>query len=426
MKRIALFLFAAILAAASFGGGYWYAQRKAAARPAAPPERKVLYWVDPMHPAYKSDRPGVAPDCGMKLQPVYADSQVPRPEEAAALPPGTLQISAEKQQLAGIAFATAEISSAGETLRAVGKVAVDETRISRVHPRIEGWVSRTHADFTGQLVRTGDPLVTLYSPELLAAQQELVLALKARDALRSSSHAEAVESSEALVAASRRRLELLALDQARIQELERTRSAVRDVTVLSPATGYVTARGVFPGQKVSPETELYAIADLSRVWIMADVFETDLAKIRSGQSAWVTPASAPGRGFQARVDYIQPQVDPTSRTLKVRLEAENPDLRLKPDLFVNVEFRMSLAARVTVPANAVVNTGTRRLVYVDLGGGRLEPRRVETGDRAGDRIQILSGLRAGERVVAAGTFLVDSEAQLQNAAAPADHGGHRQ
>jgi RND family efflux transporter MFP subunit len=184
----------------------------------------------------------------------------------------------------------------------------------------------------------------------------------------------------------------------------------------------VTSRNAFPGQKVAPETELYAISDLSRIWIMADVFEVDLPKVGMGQSAWVTPASGTGGGFPARVTYIQPQIDPTTRALKVRLEAANPNLRLKPDMFVNVEFRIGLPGRVAVPADAVVNTGTRQTVFVDLGNGRLEPRAVEIGERLGDRVQILRGLRAGERVVSSGTFLVDSEAKLKGGGTGA--GGH--
>ncbi|HEY4362615.1 MAG TPA: efflux RND transporter periplasmic adaptor subunit [Bryobacteraceae bacterium] len=409
MKRAFAIFFTAAIAAAAFTGGAWYTRHNFAP---PKPEHKILYWVDPMHPAYKSDKPGIAPDCGMELEPVYADN-VPT---LSTLPAGTLDVSPEKQQVIGVTYATAELSSAAETIHAVGKVAVDETHITRVHPKIEGWISQVNVDFLGQVVKQGDALLTIYSPEMVATEQEFLLALRARDQMKSSPSREALENSEAMVNASRHRLERWEMSAAQIEELERTRTPVRSVTLYSPAAGYVTARNAFPSQKVAPETELYALADLSHAWILADVFETDLAKIQLGQSAWVSLASVNARGFSARVDFIQPQADPITRTVKVRLDAPNPDQRLKPDLFVNVEFRMGGASRVTVPSDAVVNTGTRQTVFVDKGNGQLEQRDIEMGDRIGDRTQILHGLKAGERVVASGTFLIDSEAQLKNGA----------
>ncbi|HZT37619.1 MAG TPA: efflux RND transporter periplasmic adaptor subunit [Bryobacteraceae bacterium] len=452
MKRTAVFILAVLAFAAAFAAG-WYARSRASA-PEQKARRKILYWIDPMHPAYKSDQPGVAPDCGMKLVPVYADgaagagstpaktkilyyrdpqdpsyrSDKPglNPETGNELEPvyegaaNTISISAEKQQLIGVTYAVAELSSGAETIPAVGRIAQDETRITRVHPKIEGWIEKVYADFTGQLVNKGDPLLTIYSPEMLASEQELIVALRARDMMRAGPSREAYENSELLIEAARRRLELWDLSAAQIGEIERRRNTIRTITLYSPAAGYITARNAFPSQRVSPDTELYAIADLSRVWILADVFETDLPKIRTGQSAIVSLPNT-GRTFLAKVSYIQPQIDPTSRTLKVRLEAPNPDLKLKPDMFVNVEFRIALPRRVTVPADAVLNTGLRKSVFVDRGNGVLERREVQTGDRMGDRIQVTSGLRAGERVVASGAFLVDSEAQLKGAAHDQSH-----
>jgi membrane fusion protein, copper/silver efflux system len=435
MKRFTVFLFVCALIGAAFGGGIWYARRASAvAANAGPAERTILYWVDPMHPAYKSDKPGIAPDCGMKLVAVYADEQpvekhadeqsAQHPDHNAHAVAGEFQISPERQQLIGVVFSNAEMASGTETVRAVGRVVADETRITRIHPKIEGWIERTQVDFTGQLVAQGAPLLSIYSPELLASQQELLLAIRARESMRGSGNQEAIANAESLVAAARRRLELWDLSASQVEEVEKTRTPLRAVTLYSPAGGYVTARNAFPGQKVTPETELYAIADLNHVWIMADVFEADLGKIGLGQAALVTPASGPGGGFVARVSYIQPQIDPATRTLKVRLESDNPRLRLKPDMFVNVEFRIGLSGRVTVPADAVVNTGTSQTVFVDLGDGRLEPRSVELGERIGDRVQILRGLHTGERVVSSGTFLVDSEAKLKGGTTPAA-GGHR-
>jgi len=272
------------------------------------------------------------------------------------------------------------------------------------------------------LIAKGDPLLSIYSPEMLSSEQEYLLAMRARETMRSNPSQEAASNADSLVGAARRRLELWDLSAAQLEEVEKSHTPIRAINLYSPASGYVTSRNAFPGQKVAPETELYAISDLSRIWIMADVFEVDLPKVGMGQSAWVTPASGTGGAFPARVTYIQPQIDPTTRALKVRLEAANPNLRLKPDMFVNVEFRIGLPGRVAVPADAVVNTGTRQTVFVDLGNGRLEPRAVEIGERLGDRVQILRGLRAGERVVSSGTFLVDSEAKLKGGGTGA--GGH--
>ena len=421
MKRIAILLFIALAAAAGFSAGVWRTRRAGTAARLAGP--RIMYWVDPMHPQYTSDRPGVAPDCGMTLEPVY-EGESARNAAPGAEPPGAIRVGADKQQLLGVSFAAAELTSAAETVRAVGKVAVDETRIVRVHPRIEGWISQVQVDFVGKRVNQGDPLLTVYSPEMLASEQEFLLALRARDEMKNSPSPETTRNSASLVEASRHRLERWDLSAAAIEELERTHTPIRSVTIYSPASGYVTARNAFPGQKVAPETELYQLADLSHAWIMADVFEADMAKIQQGQSAFVTLPNVAARGFTARVDNIQPQVDPTTRTLKVRLDAPNPDMRLKPDMFVNVEFRIGGPARVTVPTEAVVNTGTRQTVFVDHGDGLFEPRAVQIGDRIGDRIQVLSGLKAGERVVASGTFLIDSEAQLKNAVVTSAHGGH--
>jgi RND family efflux transporter MFP subunit len=460
MKRIGMILIVALTLAAGFGAGAWYAKRSAGAINGEKRGRKILYWVDPMHPAYKSDKPGIAPDCGMKLEPVYADGgpaeQQPKgrilyysdpqdpsyrsdkpglnpetgnelqPVYEGAPPPGTINVSPKKQQLIGVTYATAELAAGVDTVRAVGKVTQDETKITRVHPKIEGWIEKVYVDFTGQLVQRGDPLLTIYSPEMLASEQEFLLALRARDEMKRGPSREAYENSEILIEAARRRLELWDLSRAQIAEIEERRKPVRTVTLYSPASGYAVARNAFPSQRISPETELYALTDLSRVWVMADVFESDLPKIRMGQTATVSLPNEGGRSFEAKVTYIQPQINPETRTLQVRLEAPNPELRLKPDMFVDVNFRIPTPGRVTIPADAVLDTGMRKTVFIDHGNGNLEPRQVQTGDRIGDRVQILSGVAPGERVVASGAFLIDSEAQLKNPQPQAAPGEHQQ
>jgi RND family efflux transporter MFP subunit len=416
------------LIAAGFVGGFGYGRWHGPRNSTGPLRgRKILYYVDPMHPGYKSDRPGVAPDCGMKLAPVYADggqlAGAAPPENAPAMPMGAIQISPEKQQLIGVQFGQVEYTSASETLRAVGKVAMDETQVVRVHPKVEGWIERVHVDFIGAPVRQGQPLLTLYSPEMLASQKEYLLSLKARQIMQQGALRSAVANSDSLVEASRRRLELWDLSQSQIDELERTGEPIHSITIYSPASGFVTARNSFPSQRVSPETELYAIADLSRVWIMADVFETDIPKVRVGQTATVRLPYQRGGGMAARVNYVQPQVDPQTRTIKLRLEAANPGMQLKPEMFVDVEFRLASNRQLTVPVDAVLDAGQRQTVFVDRGNGYLEPRQVQVGERLGDRVVIVSGLQASERIVTSANFLIDSESQLKSAMS--GMGGHQ-
>lgn len=293
---------------------------------------------------------------------------------------------------------------------------MDETRVAKVQTKIEGWIEKVHVDFTGKLVEKGQPLITLYSPEMFASQQEYLLAIRGRETLKNSTLAGTQQQSDSLVEAARRRLELWDLSEAQIDEITRTGKAIKNVTVFAPIGGYVMMRNAFPKQRITPETELYTVADLSKVWIMADVFENEAPMVHVGMPVRVTLSYAGGRTLTGRVNYIQPQVDMTTRTLKVRIEVDNPGMTLKPEMFVDVDFSVGMPSRVTVPAEAVLNTGVKKTVFVDLGNGYLEPRQVETGERVGERVEILRGLRAGERVVTSGNFLIDSESQLKAAA----------
>jgi len=457
MKTLRIILILLGLGAA-FAGGYGY-RRWYATGTSDKGGRKILYYVDAMHPWYKSDKPGIAPDCGMKLEPVYADSGSPataqqerkilryqdpknpkytsdkpgiNPEtgndlepvyaaDASTIPPGALEVSADRQQLIGVRYGVVSYEASGQEIRSVGRVAVDETKLTRVHARVDGWIERVHADFVGQLVGKGEPLLTLYSPEILATQQELLLALKAKDIMSKSSMHEAHENSDAMVAAARRRLELWNFDRTQIESIEKAGKPVPSITIVAPATGFITTRNAFPGQKIMPDTELYAVADLSRVWVMADVFESDGPAIRTGVNATVSSANDPTLRIQARVSYIQPLVDPATRTLKVRLELNNPGYKLKPDMFVDVTFQVGGQQRLSVPAEAVLDAGTTKTVFVDRSNGFLEPRHVETGLRMGDRIEILRGLQKRERIVVSGAFLLNSESQLKSAMSGMTH-----
>lgn len=416
-----------LLVAFGFGAGAFWSPRRAPASPEPHVVNAVRYHC-PMHPNYTSDSPGTCPICGMTLVPIGGGPQVP-PGGAAGttgivdpdtLPPGTIYISPEKQQLVGVTYAVAESTREGQGFRAVGNVSVDETRVVKVHPRFEGWIDKVFADYTGKLVSAGAPLLTVYSPDLLAGQQEYLLALRNRERFASAAGG-AGASGDSLVAASRQRLRLWDLTDAQLDEVARTGEPITNVTLSAPVSGYVVARNAYPKQHVMPDAELFTIADLSRVWVMADVAEQDAPLVRVGMP--VTVSAAAGRTFTGRVDVIQPQIDPTSRTLKARIDAANPGLALRPDMFVDLEFTLPGRERLTVPAAAVVASGLRRVVFVDRGSGHLEPRAVETGALVGDRVEIVRGLARGERIVASGTFLIDSESQLKAAITGMGAGG---
>jgi RND family efflux transporter MFP subunit len=375
--------------------------------------KKVQYWVDPMHPAYKSDKPGKAPDCGMDLVPVYA-------EESTAvktnLPEGTIQISPEKQQLIGVQYGTAEFKTISRTLRAVGRLTWDETKIVRVHSRVEGWVEQVFVDFIGKQVGKGQPLISIYSPELWQTQQEYLLALKGRNELANSPFPEAVAGSASLLEAARQRLELWDIDMAQLEHLEHTGKPFKALTLYAPSAGFVLTRNAFPKQRVTLETELYAIADLSTIWVMADVYEYEAPEIKVGQPATVTLSYSPGRFYRGKVTYINPQLDNATRTLKVRVEIANPGFALKPDMSANVELGIGYGKHVVVPQEAVMDSGAEQLVFVAHEGGYFEPRKVQLGAKVDHEFIVLGGLKASERIVTSANFLIDSESKLKSAA----------
>ena len=427
MKTLRIFAVCVLIAAAfaaGFGYGRWYGPRGQAGIATA---NKPKGYHCPMHPHYHSDKPGNCPICGMKLvpdddsaHPVGAAAQKPAsesgPAEMSEMPMGTIRVSPEKQQLIGVKFGEVTSGAGVHSFRSVGKITMDETRFTKVQTRIDGWIEKVYVDFTGKFVEKGQPLLTMYSPEMLASQREYLLALRSREIMKGSPLAGSQEQGDSLLAAARKRLELFSLSEAQIQEITRTGQPLTNITVYSPISGYVTARNAFPKQRVTPETELYTVVDLSNVWIMADVFENEASMIHVGMPARMSLSYGGGRKINGRVSYIQPQVDPTTRTLKVRIEAANPDMILKPDMFVDVDFSVAMPARMTVLAEAVLDTGLKKTVFIDRGNGYLEPRQVETGERIGDRIEITKGLAPHDRVVISGNFLIDSESQLKSAA----------
>jgi membrane fusion protein, copper/silver efflux system len=386
--------------------------------------RRVLYWVDPMHPAYKSDKPGKAPDCGMDLVPVYENGAG---QLAVDLPDGVFRISPEKQQLIGVQYGEADYKAVSKTLRAVGRLTYDETKMARIHTKIDGWIEQVYVDFTGKLVKKGQPLISIYSPELLQTQQEFLLARRGRDELAESPFREAVNASESLFQAARKRLELWDISEAQIDELEKSGRPTKTLTLFAPADGFVLTRNAFAKQRVTPETELYAIADLSTIWVIADVYEYEAPEIKAGQRADVTLSYYPGRVYRGKVTYIYPQLDNATRTLKARVELPNPDFALKPDMYANVDLKIDYGKRLVVPQEAVMDSGAEALVFVAHEGGYFEPRKVTVGAKVDNTLIVLGGLKAGERVVTSANFLIDSESKLKSAAGGMGmpgHGGH--
>ncbi len=375
-------------------------------------EGKTIYYC-PMHPEYTSERPGECPVCGMALVKREEPSSGHPPEQERALPPGTVRISPMKQQLIGVTYGEVTFGPVTHTIRTVGRIAYDETKIARVHAKIEGWIEKVYVDYVGKFVRKGQPLLEIYSPELVATQQELLLALRAKELLGRSAYREIASGAASLYEASRKRLELWDISEEEIRRIQRRGEPLRALTLYAPVTGFVLARNAFERQRVTPETELYTIADLSTVWVLVDIYEYEASLIRVGQRATMTLSYFPGTVFRGRVAYIYPQVDATTRTLKVRLEFPNPGGMLKPGMYANVEVHIDYGRRLSVPEEAVLDTGTEQIVFVAHEGGYFEPRRVRVGPKVANRYIILEGVKAGERIVTSGNFLIDSESRLQ-------------
>jgi RND family efflux transporter MFP subunit len=357
-----------------------------------------------MHPAYKSDKPGIAPDCGMQLVPKYAD------EEAG--PPGTVTIPAGKQQLIGVRTAEVQRQLLTRVLRTTGQVLPDETRIAHVHVKVSGFIDRV---FVGQLVKKGQPLFTLYSPDLVATQEEYLIARRGNQALSGSAFKEVSEGSQSLLRSAHDRLRLWDISDEQIKKLDESGEVSKYLTFYSPITGFVTDRKAFPQTAVDPQMELYTVADLSRVWVLADVYEYEAPYVRVGQCAQMELSYFPGRTWNGRVTYVYPMLDPQTRTLKVRLEFPNPKFELKPQMFADVSLKIDYGRQIAVPQEAVLNSGNEQIVFVDRGEGRFEPRHVKLGPQVDGNVVVISGLKAGETIVTSGNFLVDSESQLKSA-----------
>jgi Cu(I)/Ag(I) efflux system membrane fusion protein len=325
-----------------------------------------------------------------------------------------LTLAATRRQTIGVKTGVVETRPFEKTIRAVGTVAYDERRVRQVNLRVAGWVTKLTANFTGQFVRAGEPLLTIYSPELASTQDEYRLALRTRARVGQSPMEPIRTGADAQVAAARSRLRLLNLSDEQIDELEETESKF-ETTLAAPISGVVTKKMALQGMYATPEMSLYEIADLSTVWLYADVYEQDLPLVAAGQAATVTLAAYPGEQFQGRVAFVVPALSPETRTTKVRMEFLNPDLRLKPGMYGDVMIRVKGQSVLAVSREAVLDSGTRTLVFLDRGEGRFEPREIKTGRTFDGYTEVIEGLRTGDTVVTSGTFLIDSESKLMAA-----------
>jgi RND family efflux transporter MFP subunit len=351
----------------------------------------------------------------MDFVPVYSDQVQGSESSVPGLAP--IDVPAEGLRLAGVRTAVAEQGRIERTIRAVGIVRSDETRVRHVHTKISGWIEKLYVNFTGEPVTKGRPILSLYSQELLAAQQEYLQARNAASSVEKSSFAIARQGANDMVAAARRRLELFDVPERFINELERTGTLHRTVTLAAPVGGIVTTKNTFEGQQVEPGQELFTVSDLSQVWIEADVYESEASTVRVGQEGKITLAQDPTSTMHGKIKYIYPYLNPDTRTLRVRFNFPNPGLKLKLDSYVNVEIPVQTDEGAIVPDSAIMDTGVRQVVFVNPREGRFEPRLVKVGIRADGRAQILSGVAPGERVAIKANFLLDSESRLRAAIA---------
>ncbi len=370
--------------------------------------RKVLYWYDPMAPGSRFDKPGKSPFMDMDLVPKYADEPAGSGGEPSA---ASVTLSPEAIRATGITTVPVRRETLSRTIRAVGSIEIDETKQVRVSARVAGRIEKLHANFTGQMVRAGAPLYSLYSPELVATQREYLLALENRQRL-SGGTADAIRSADELVSASRDRLRLWGIGPAQLAALEKSRRPELALTFSSPTSGTVLQKIVVEGQYVAEGTELYQLADLSSVWLMAQVYEYEIGRLGVGQVAEVTVSALPGRTYDGRIAFIEPVLDPATRSARVRIALPNPRGKLKPGMFGDAHLEIPAAPALAVPKSAVIDTGSRRVVYVETAPNTFSARDVKTGEASGDRVGILEGLREGDRVVAAANFFIDSQAQL--------------
>ena len=336
-------------------------------------------------------------------------------EQGDTPPRAPVQLSPQRLQSIGVKVGEVERKSVSDEIRTTGNVVVDETRLAYVQVRSSGYIQKVFVDATYRYVRKGQPLFTIYSPELVSAEREYLLAKQSQQRMAQSTDSSVVSDTASLVDAAATRLRQWDVPAREIARLESTGQVHQNQEIDSPVSGYVIEREALPNKYVQPDTRLYTVADLSNIWVFAQVFQNDLGRLKVGGPAALTVDTYPGRSFVGRVDFIYPDIDMSTRTARVRLVFSNPELKLKPGMFVNVTLGIPMGEQLVIPAAGVLHSGTRAVAFVDQGGGNLEPREIELGARIDDDFIVLKGLQAGEKVVTSANFLIDSESQLQAA-----------
>jgi len=363
-------------------------------------------------PNAASQDPVIARGPEPSSQTVSSPSTAP---SAAAPVLATVQLSPQRLQEIGVTMATVELKNVNDNLSVPGNVDIDEERVSYVQTRFPGWIQDVFANATYQYVHKGQRLFTVYSPDLVSSEQEYLLAKQNQSAFAADAHGMAAHEGGWLLQAAEERLRQFGVPAQAITDLEQSGTVQRNIAIDSPVSGYIIERNALPNAYVQPDTKLYTIADLSTVWVYANVFQNEVGRLKPGDPAQVTVDAYPGRHFNGRIDQVLPQVDPATRTVRVRLVFRNPGVVLKPGMYVNVAIAVPLGRQLVIPASAVLQTGSRAIAFINHGNGNLEPRTIQIGPQLDDSVIVLQGLKAGQQVVSSANFLVDSEAQLQQA-----------
>lgn len=335
--------------------------------------------------------------------------------------PTTVHIPPERQQLIGVKIGIVETRSIEKIIRTVGRIDYDERNVFTISPKIGGWIEDLYVDFTGRFVRKGEPLLTIYSPELVSTQEEYLIALRAKKDLVKSPFPEVAASGNSLAESAKRRLKLWDISDDQIKALEESGEAKKTLTLYSPYSGFVLEKMAYKGMNVMPGMALFKLADLSTIWLYADIYEYELPFIRLGQQASIQLSYLPGEIFSGKVIYIYPSLNPETRTAKVRFEFPNHHGKLKPEMYANVEIKVHLGRKLVVPEGAIIDTGLRQIVILDKGDGYFEPREVKVGAKVDNYYEIIKGLRIGDRVVISANFLIDSESKFREAVGGMGH-----
>lgn len=426
-------------------------------RPVLTEEGEIEYWTCAMHPSVKMKEPGNCPICGMKLIPVTKNQDagkeptasndqmeqssgvgdeemsgmegmegmdhskhgmgVPGAPEKQGDEKSVFTVSPERQQMIGVKTEPVEMRLMDKTIRTVGRVTLDETKTEQIHTKFSGWIDKLYVDYTLEHVRKGEPLFSIYSPELVSTQQEYLLALRSKEALSGSEFSDISGGANSLLAATEKRLRLWDISGSQIKELAETGKVKDSLVIYSPVSGVVTEKNVFENMYVEPGTNLYTIADHSDVWVEVDIYENEIPLVKAGTEAVMTLRSFPGEEFRGVVTFIPPHLDMKTRTVKARLEFPNPDMKLLPEMYADVSIDIPLGEKLAIPESAVLRTGTEDLVFVDKGEGNMEIRKVALGQKAGGYYEVLKGLSEGDKVVSRANFLIDSESRIQAAVA---------